>query len=110
MKQYPGDVFLTHHGALNQRAGKATFIHGMAIVDVLRSTKDYRDARTLLRSSIDSAFAKKRFAAVFTDDDLIMPELRDQYYDRATTYVVNTQLFLTKIGGYRPRNLYLPKP
>jgi hypothetical protein len=111
MKQYPGDVFLTHHGALNHRAGKPALIHGMAIVDVLRSTApDYRDARTALRQSIDSAFATKRFSAVFTDDDLIMPELRDRYYERVVTYAYNAQLFQTKIGAYRPRFLYTPRP
>jgi hypothetical protein len=111
MKQYPGDVFLTHHGALNQRAGKPMFIHGMAIVDVLRSTApDYRDARVALRQSIDNAFITKRFSAVFTDDDLIMPELRDRYYERSVTYGYNPQLFQTKVGAYRPRSLYLPKP
>jgi hypothetical protein len=77
---------------------------------VLRSTNDYRNARAALRQSIDNAFATKRFSAVFTDDDLIMPELRDRYYDKVPSYAYNPQLFQTKVGTYRPRNLYLPKP
>jgi hypothetical protein len=111
MKSYPGDVFLTHHGALNQRVGKAPFIHGMAVIDVLRSTNDYRGSRTALRLSIDRAFESKRFSAVFTDDDLLMPELRDRYYERASPpFAYNPGLFLTKVGAYRPKNLYTPRP
>jgi hypothetical protein len=110
MKSIPGDVFLTHHGGLNLRAGKPSFVHSMAVLDVLRSTHDYRGSRTALRLSIDHAFEGKRFAAVFTDDDMLMPELRDKYYEKANPpFYFNPNLFQTKVGTYRPRNWYTPK-
>lgn len=112
MKRYPGDVLLTHHGALTRRLGKGSFAHGMAVIDLLRSTHEYRGAHQMLRGSIQSAFESHRFSAVFADNDLLLPEVRDRYYVAASQeYAYNPTLFLTRAGApLRPRFVYTPKP
>lgn len=109
---YAGDVLVTHHGAVTRRAGKASFAQGMAVIDVMRTSHDRRGARELLRKSFERAFARHRFSAVFTDDDAVMNELLERYYERRTpSFVQNENAFLPKCGApFRPRLLYEPRP
>jgi hypothetical protein len=111
MKQYPGDVLTTHHGALTRQAGKAAFAQGMAVFDVVRTAHDHRDAQRKLRDSFEKALASHRFSAVVTDDGLVMPELIERYYERSTTQIVHDgRALLPRTGnGCRPRIVYVPR-
>lgn len=111
MRSYPGDVLVTHHGALNRLAGKPPCAQGMAVFDVVRTSHDRRGAQRILRESFQRAFSTHRFSAVFTDDGLVMNDLLEKYYQRGPSFVRDANAMVPKTGPtYRPRTLYTPKP
>lgn len=108
-RMFRGEVLFTEHGHLASQLGKPSTAHGMATFDIERMEKDPRNGRFLVESSYERALSAHRFAAIFTDDGLVMQPAIDRYY-RPALYFHDEQRLTPKTGfGARPRNLYVPR-
>lgn len=110
-RKYRGDVLVTHHGWYSHLAGKPAYAHGMAVFDVIRTSHDFRGAQKTIRDSFQRAFATHRFAAIFTDDGLVLSDVMARYYNAVPpAYMRDPGAFVPKTGPtYRPRTLNLPR-
>lgn len=108
---YRGEVLLQHHAFLMRRIGRPSYAQEMAVVDVLRTTRDARGAKAMLEASYVRAFSRKRFAAVILDERIaLMPQLERYYRLALPTFIGNRAALVPKSGAtIRPLLLYLPK-
>jgi 4-amino-4-deoxy-L-arabinose transferase-like glycosyltransferase len=76
-----GEVWLTHHAFLPERAGKTSQAHLMAVLDVMRSSADFHDAKGRLARASNEAIHSKRFALILLDnrDFWFLPALEHDY-------------------------------
>lgn len=109
-----GEVLVPYHGYLSAMAGKATWAHEMAILDVLRGRP--HPAREKLSQDIRNALAERRFEAVIIDQPWWLPELQASY-EYVGEVIEGDGVFLPRTGARRrPQSLYqaadfaLPSP
>jgi hypothetical protein len=81
IRAIPGDVLVVNHPALALAAGKKTYAHQMAFIDVYDADRDPRGVRTLLAEKWGELFEQKHFSAVVLDNDwyVYLEALKENY-------------------------------
>ncbi len=112
LRQTPGDVLLTHHGYLSALAGKPTFAHHMAVIDLMRSTADAVGAKEGLRAEFEAALRTHRFSEIVIDNgDSPFLDLIERYYrDSGRWPYPSRDVFFPPSGAHiRPEVVFTPR-
>lgn len=109
LSEFPGDIWVTHHGQLSAKVGKASHAHWMAIEDVLRG--DDGPVKAGLLASIESEFKSHGFSAVVCDEEpmYVARLLRKYYAGRVFDFDRDDVLWTCSGVVMRPSLLYLPQ-
>jgi 4-amino-4-deoxy-L-arabinose transferase-like glycosyltransferase len=112
LRNLPGDVLLTHHGYLPTLAGKRTFAHHMAVIDVMRSTADVAQSKQALHEEFEAALREHRFTAIVIDnaDPPFLPSI-EWYYRRESRWPYGSQdTWFPRTGAHiRPDLVFVPR-
>jgi hypothetical protein len=111
LQQVNGDVWIPAHGYLARMAGKPSFAHELALVDVLRPQGTPQ--RALLLEKIRAALREKRFALVVLDHTGWLKDEVEPYYDHSAQMFGKDEpeLFWSWTGfRTRPDFVWTPKP
>jgi len=103
----PGPVLIPCHPHLARLAGKATYAHQMAVVDVLRGQP--RAVADALTNEIGRRLRKREFTAVVVDvdQDWLPVDLDASYVRAQPLFGGQPTVFWTKTGWLvRPRDIY----
>lgn len=106
-----GDIWLTHHAFLNRRAGKKSHAHLMAVLDVMRSSADFHDAKGRLERESNEAIGSKRFSLILLDnkDFWFLPALERDYVPIPFDVYESDQAFRPRSGAsIRPELAFRP--
>ena len=112
LRREPRDVLVVNHPYLAVRAGKPTYVHQMALADILGASADPRGVGKKLREGFRRLFEERRFSMVVLDDDwfVFKPEL-EAHYVRSTDLALPGETLMPVTGGrIRPERVYVPKP
>jgi hypothetical protein len=107
----PGPVFIPCHPHLARLAGKETYAHQMAIVDVMRGQP--RRAAEALAADIRHRLRAREFAAVVVDvdQDWLQADLDAGYVPAQPLFVGEPGVFWPRTGWpVRPRDIYERRP
>ncbi len=107
-----GDVWTTHRGHLTFLAGKKRHAHMMAIQDVMRSTADFRGAKSRLAMEVNEALASDQFARMLMDNDdfWFMPSVQQHMVRDGDHWFSQPDVFWPRAGArLRPEIGYVPK-
>lgn len=109
IRQFPGEVWVGHHGYLGYLAGKRPYATALPIYDVLRARNPH--AKSLLLDSIEAAFKAHRFDAVFVDNDHFIDICDRSDYVRKAGVFPDPAVFWPVSGvPNRPLRVYVPAP
>ncbi|HEY3295516.1 MAG TPA: glycosyltransferase family 39 protein [bacterium] len=109
IQQFPGEVWVAHHGYLATQAGKRPYATALPIYDVLRAKNEH--AKQVLFDSIDAAFKAHRFDAVYVDNDRFMDIADRTDYVRKAGVFPDPSVFWPVSGApSRPLRVYVPQP
>lgn len=111
IRSVPGDVWLTHRGHLARLAGKEPRAHMMAILDVMRSSADFRGSKARLTAEAGTALMTGRFDVVLMDNDdfWFLPVLQAHYRRDGRNWVEDPRAFWPRAGArIRPEVGYVP--
>lgn len=108
--QMPGAVLLPHDGHVASRVGKPLFFNEMAVMDVMRTTKDSMHAKALLEKSFEESLSTHRFSAIIWDDQMTFMSTVQKYYRPVNApFVRDPHAFIPKTGvPLRPLNMHVP--
>jgi 4-amino-4-deoxy-L-arabinose transferase-like glycosyltransferase len=105
--QIKGEVFVPWHGYLSALAGKNSYAHRMAMIDILRGN-DAR-AKIKLNNEIQQAIREKKFAAIILDIRRFEFDI-EKYYKIKELVFTNKEVFWPVTGlRRRPEFIYVPK-
>jgi len=108
IQQFPGEVWVGHHGYLGTMAGKRAYATALPIYDVLRAKNER--VSNLLLDSIEAAFKAHRFDAVFVDNDHFINICDRSDYTRKAGVFPDPSVFWPKSGvPNRPLRVYVPQ-
>jgi 4-amino-4-deoxy-L-arabinose transferase-like glycosyltransferase len=108
LKSVEGEVYLPDHSYISRLAGKKSFTHTSAAIEVY----DRHDANAReLAASFDSAFLQHRFAQVIFDENKITLPDSVPGYTLGGKIFTTPHIFLSRLSdeGTRPQFIYLPK-
>ncbi len=113
MKSFQGELFAPDHGYLPVLAGKTSYAHTAALVDVLRTGR--HPVSEKLQEEIATILSQKKFAAIvirapILTDSWFMREIEKHYY--AQGMILKEDLRFGAIDDIiqTPLHLYLPRP
>ena len=112
LRATPGEVLLTHRGYLPSLAGKPTFAHHMAVVDVMRSSADLAGAKAGLARAFDDALRAKRFSRVILDnrDPWCMGAIERNYEPQRASLFEGQDVYWARTGAHiRPEWMWTPR-
>lgn len=112
LRNLPGDVLLTHHGYLPSLAGKRTFAHHMAVIDVMRSTADVAHAKQSLRDEFEAALREHRFTTIVIDnaDPPCLPFIERYYRPESHWPYGSHDTWFPRTGAHiRPDLVFVPR-
>lgn len=108
----PGDVLVINHPHFAILAGKPTWAHQMAMIDVFEAESDPRNVRELLRGKWEPLFKERRFETVIADNDWYVfqrPLMRN--YRITEKLTTSRSALLPKTGTpFRPQIVLSPRP
>jgi len=108
IRQFPGEVWVAHHGYLDCMAGKQPYATAPPIYDVLRAKNEH--VKNLLLDSIEGAFKAHRFDAIFVDNDHFIDICDRPDYMRKAGVFPDPSVFWPKSGvPNRPLRVYVPQ-
>jgi hypothetical protein len=108
LKTVQGDVYLPDHSYISRLAGKKSFTHSSAAIEVYdRHDENARE----LAAGFDSAFMQHRFAQVVLDENKITPPDSVPGYTLHGKIFTTPHIFLSRLSdeGTRPQFVYVPK-
>ncbi len=111
LERVDGDVWIPAHGYLARMAGKRSFSHELALVDVLRPAGTPQ--REALLVKIRAALRERRFALVVLDHTGWLKDEVEPYYDHTAQMFAKEEpdLFWSWTGfRTRPDFVWTPKP
>ncbi len=103
----PGEVFMPTHSFYPVLAGRRSYLHQMAVDDVLRGKSGLIGA--VLHQEIKRALRQRRFSLVITDNDFFGEDVRASYrpvqkaFDREGVFLPVTGV------RYRPGEIFVPR-
>jgi len=104
--QMRGDVFVPCHGYLSALAGKNSYAHRMAMIDIWRDND--AQAKIKLNNEIKQVIREKRFAAIILDSDRFGFDI-EKYYKIKEPVFTNKEVFWPVTGlRRRPEFIYVP--
>jgi len=108
LRSLGGRVFLPQHPYLLERAGLPAHAHAGCVDDVQRG--DARGYGRALAAALDSAVARRRFAAVLLDNGWLRSEVERGYVRAGCVFA--TPLRFRTLSGTRvgPDFVYVPRP
>ncbi len=107
MKNTKNDVFLPYHGYLPRMAGKQTYAHFMAIIDILRCENQAMAAK--LMETIDNSIQEQKFELIIMDDTWLRQKIKKHYQIRKPIFT-DPKVFYPVTGlRVRPEFCYVAK-
>jgi len=113
IRAVPGPVWATHRGHMPVMAGKERQAHMMAILDVMRSTADFKGAKAQLVAEVEGAFSSKYFDLVILDNFnfWFLPQLQRHYQRDGVVWFQKKDVFIPRVGSkVRPEHGFVRKP
>ncbi|HEX6271413.1 MAG TPA: glycosyltransferase family 39 protein [Polyangiaceae bacterium] len=111
LRREPRDVLVVDHPQLAVLAGKSSYAHQMANVDIFAASGDPRGVREGLRERWRALFAAHHFSKVVIDNDFYVfrPEL-EAHYRRVEDLPIRPGVLLAVTGAeIGPRQVYVPR-
>ena len=112
LRSTQGEVWLTHHAFLQRKAGKKSNAHLMAVLDVMRSSADFRGAKGRLEQESIEAIEARRFSLIVLDnrDFWFLPALERNYAQRRFHVYETPEAFRPRSGAtIRPELAFSPR-
>ncbi|MGA1826352.1 MAG: ArnT family glycosyltransferase [bacterium] len=107
LKNIEGEVFIPCHGFLPSLAGKKSYAHQQAIMDIMRSN-DEQLKQKLVREITEMIHTKK-CNAIIVNDSWFMEDIKKNYSFKMHIFS-NPFVFFPVVGmRTRPDSLYIPK-
>jgi hypothetical protein len=107
IKKIDGDVYLPFHGYVATLAGKKTFAHEMAVIDILYSKSD--TLKLKLTNEIRDAILGQKFSAIILDQPFFT-DLINQRYEYAGPVLPQDDNFWPVTGiRLRPQAIFLAR-
>jgi 4-amino-4-deoxy-L-arabinose transferase-like glycosyltransferase len=109
IKQMKGDVLVPQHGYLSVLAGKHSYAHWVAILEVVGGLGgEPKEEGKKLENEIAQAIREKRFSAIIQDMDCFKDI--ERYYTIQRPVFSDETIFWTVTGARtRPQVIYVPK-
>lgn len=104
----PGDVFIPQHGYLSELAGKRSFVHQMALCDVM-SAEPGQTGEHLVQEIVQ-AIRRQRFGAIILDGPFTLQDTLLAYYVPQSGVFDSEDVFWTRTGmKIRPQGVFVPR-
>ena len=111
VRSQPGDVLVPAHGYLARMAGKQSFAHEMALLDLTQGPPAARGLILPIAREYESAIQNHRFGSIILDRPWVFQELTNRYYSVSRWIRVrSTHYFFSEKDADELRYVLLPKP